>query len=196
MIRIAPRAGALLLLSTTAASALGLDRSGQDIGLLFREGNVAEFSLGLVRPSAEGTDVMALFPGDTADTYEGVGEDFNVRSYGIKFDAGDRLSFAAVLDQPYGTDVSYEGSPVTSLLGGTLANLDSQALTVLGRYEINDAFSVHGGLRQVWSDAEVVLSGQAYGQLNGYRVQLEDGSGTGWVAGVAYERRRSRCAWR
>lgn len=188
MIRTAPGALALLLLSAAAASALGLDRSGQDVGLLFEDGNVAEFALGLVRPSLEGEDVSPLFPTDEADVYDEVGRDFGIWSYGVKYQAGDRLSVAAILDQPYGADVLYEGDPATSLLGGTSATLDSQALTVLGRYEFNESFSVHGGLRHVRSEAEVVLSGQAYGGLNGYRVRLEDGSGTGWVAGAAYER--------
>jgi long-subunit fatty acid transport protein len=37
-------------------------------------------------------------------------------------------------------------------------------------------------------NGEVTLTGRAYGDLNGYNVQLDNGEGTGWLAGVAYER--------
>ena len=38
--------GAILLLTTTAATAGGLDRSGQGIGIIFEEGNAVELSFG------------------------------------------------------------------------------------------------------------------------------------------------------
>ena len=78
-------------------------------------------------------------------------------------DVNPALSFAVIFDQPYGVDVSYAGSPATTLLGGTAAELNSRAVTAIGRYRINDAFSVHAGVRRQQLDADVTLSGLAYG---------------------------------
>jgi long-subunit fatty acid transport protein len=93
-----------------------------------------------------------------------------------------------IVDQPYGADIAYGGNPAATLLGGTSASLDSTGFTLLGRYRVNDSVSVHGGLRHVRSEAEVTLSGLAYGALSGYNVELSGGRGTGYVLGAAYER--------
>jgi long-subunit fatty acid transport protein len=181
MNRIAPGAVALLLSSTSMASALGLDRSGQDITSIFETGNYAELSFGFASPTLEGTDLLG-------NEIEDVGEDFTVLSGSLTYAVTPQFSLGLIVDQPYGADISYGGSPAATLLGGTAANLDSTGFTLLGRYRINDSFSVHGGLRHVRSDAEVTLSGLAYGPLNGYNVELSGGQGTGYVLGAAYER--------
>lgn len=66
------------------------------------------------------------------------------------------------MDQPFGADISYNNSPLTSTLGGTSADLSSQALNALVKYRISDRFSVFGGLRAQSVKASVSLNGRAY----------------------------------
>jgi len=181
MKRIFSSAAGIALLAGGPAFALGLDRSGQDIGVLFEAGNYAELSFGMIQPSLTGTDLLGNPTGN-------VGLDYNQVSLGLKMDVNDQLSFALILDQPFGADVRYEGSPAATLLGGTAAELNSNTMTAIARYRFNENFSVYAGVRQQRLDADVTLSGLAYGPLNGYNVDLTNGEGTGWLAGVAYER--------
>ena len=58
------RALAALLLTTAAAQAGGIDRTGQRFDGFFQPGNYAELSFGMVSPSVSGTDLpLGPFPG-------------------------------------------------------------------------------------------------------------------------------------
>lgn len=175
-------AGGVLLLGTTSALALGLDRSGQDISAIFESGNYAQLSFGRVTADVSGTDNA------TGATYGDVANDYIQFGAAVKVDLNDQWSFALILDQPFGADVTYPSGATLPLLGATAARLDSQAMTAIARYRINDNFSIHAGVRRETLDAEITLGGLAYGGLNGYNVVLGDSSATGYVAGVAYER--------
>jgi len=195
---------------TTTAMAGGLDRSGQNIDILFEEGTLTELSFGYISPSVDGTDRMPgyLSAGGPAANPNfgngtgGVADNFATGSLAVKQQVNEKVSFALILDEPYGSDVSYgaSGNTVDSLvfgpaiqvegsaLGGTRAIVDSFAVTALGRYEFNNGFSVHGGLRYQEIEADVTLGGLAYGGLNGYRGSFESDGAFGYVVGVAYER--------
>ena len=189
MIKNGLTAGAALLLTTSMAGAVGLDRSNQDITAIFETGNYAELSFGYVTPNLTGVDVLG-------NSIANVGNAFSQLGGSIKMDVNDQMSFAFIIDQPVGADVTYGGSPLTTMLGGTEAILNSTAFTALGRYKINENFSVHGGLRYQTLDADITLSGLSYinpligpgSGLSGYNVDLQNGSGTGYVIGAAYER--------
>lgn len=179
---------ALAAASATSAAALGLDRSGQDITAIFEPGGYVELSYGFTMPSLSGEDVLG-------NPIDNVGVDFGQAALSFKMDLGTALSFGVVVDEPYGANVEYGGDPATTMLGGTMADLATRSVTALGRYRFNEVFSVHAGVRQLTLDGEVTLAGLSYGApvasglgLNGYNVQLENGQGTGWLAGVAYER--------
>lgn len=174
--------GAAVLLSSTASGVFagGLDRSGQPIGVIFEEGNYAEFNFGHISPSVSGTDLLANPISNVADSFVQL-------SFGIKKDLSDRLSGALIVDQPYGSDVTYGGDPGTTFLGGTQAIADSLSVTALGRYKLDDRFSVHGGIRYQQVSGNITLSGLAYGGLSGYNVDLATGSDWGYVVGGAYE---------
>lgn len=180
--------GAALLLTTTMAHAVGLDRSNQDITAIFESGNYVELSFGRVMPSVSGGDAFPLAPGFPAAEYDGVASDFTQVGASLTYQIDDQITVALIIDQPFGADIVYPGSGATSLLGGTEATLNSTAITALGRYRIDDNFSVHAGLRYQTIDADITLSGQGYGPLNGYNVALDSDSGLGYVFGVAYER--------
>ncbi len=174
--------GAALLLTTTAVHAVGLDRSNQDITAIFESGNYVELSFGSIRPDVSGADL------GTPTAYDGVAGDFVQTSASLTYQINDRVSAALIIDQPFGVDVAYAGSPATSALGGTSAELNSRAITALARYRINENFSVHGGLRTETLDGSITLSGAGFGPLSGYNVELASSSAVGYVAGVAYER--------
>jgi long-chain fatty acid transport protein len=175
------------LLATTAMAS-GLDRTGQPIGLIFEEGTYAEFSFATTSVDLSGNDRTSLNPAGSASG--DVGERFNMLSGGFKTDINDELSLAIIYDQPWGVDVDYPTTNGSALLGGTMAQADSNAITALLRYKLNDRFSVHGGLRYQEIDGEITLAGAAYNAtvpLSGYNVKVDREGGFGWVAGVAYE---------
>lgn len=159
----------------------GIDRSGQSIGPLFETGTYAELSFGVVSPELSGNDV-ALFgggaSGDTTATYTQIG-------LAWKNDINDRLSYAVILDEPFGADIRY--APTSVALGGTYAEADSLALTALLRYKTSERFSVYGGLKAERASGEINLQGAAYGPVSGYNVTLDDDIGYGFVVGAAYE---------
>ncbi len=182
---------AALYLSTSTAYAAGLDRSGQSVAILFEKGNYAEFSIGHAKPDVSGNDVSTLNPFETASG--DVTDNFTQLGAGIKYQFSDQMSFALIYDQPFGSDVSYapsSGDPTetgSSLLGGTQAHADTDALTALMRYQFNENWSVHGGLRYQRAEARIRLSGAAYGPFSGYDIHLDSERDLGWVIGGAYE---------
>ena len=185
-----------LAVLASAAHAGGLDRTGQSIDILFEEGNYIEFSAGHANPNVQGRDVATF---NAAQTPSGeIAQSFSQQAAGLKMDINERLSFALVYDQPWGSDVSYTATnanlatPGSALLGGTQAFADSDAITGLLRYKFNERFSVHGGLRWQQLEGTIALSGAAYGAappggLNGYSVSIDRDAALGWVAGAAYE---------
>ncbi|MEP3636259.1 MAG: outer membrane protein transport protein [Paracoccaceae bacterium] len=176
-------AAAAVTLSAASAQAGGLDRSGQNIGVLFEEGNVVEFSLGFSSPSVDGTDTFAA-PGTQTGN---VTDNFLIWSTALKYDIDDQWSLALVIDEPYGLDLRYPGDGAATSLGGTAAVVDSSAVTAIVRYKFNDRFSVHGGLRYQTLSANVTLSGLAFGGLNGYNAAFDSSGAWGYVLGAAYE---------
>ncbi|WP_333715142.1 OmpP1/FadL family transporter [Yoonia sp.] len=177
-------AGAALLLTTTSALALGLDRSGQPTGIIFEDGSYAEFSFGYVMPSLDGEDIDIGLGGGASSG--NVGDAFSVLGLGYKQDINERISIAVIFDQPYGANVSYD--PTGSVnLGGTAATVESNAVTGLVKYQIDGNWSVYGGLRAQTISADVTLAGAAFGPANGYNASFDSNTGFGYTLGTAYE---------
>ncbi|MBT8412136.1 MAG: transporter, partial [Octadecabacter sp.] len=167
-------AGAALLLTTGIATAGGLDRSGQGIGIIFEDGDYAELSYGSVSPSLTGDGIGGV-TGDIAPTYSQLG-------MGLKMQVNDQVSLALIYDQPFGADVDYDTGS-TYILGTTNASVESDGVTALLRYEINPNFSVHGGARFVQASGVYDVTFPA-----AYASTYSKGNGTGYVIGGAYER--------
>lgn len=167
-----------LAMGTLSAQAGGIDRSGQSISALFEKGNYVELSFGSVSPEIAGTDILARPTGDVAASYTQLG-------FAYKRDINERLSYALIVDQPFGADIQY--GPTSPILGGTRAVVDSMAATVLLRYRLDDNWSVHGGLRADRANGQIDLRGAGYGGLNGYSVAFSNDIAVGYVAGIAYE---------
>ena len=164
-------AAAALTAAASTATAGGVDRSGQSIAPLYQEGNYAEISFGVVSPSVSGT-VGPAASGDVAESYSQFGAAY-------KADINEQLSFALIFDQPFGADISYPPGGAYPLQGST-AELNSNALTAIMRYKMNDRFSVHGGLRYQSLEATASLT-------SGYTANGEKDYGTGYLVGAAYE---------
>lgn len=175
-------AGAFLLLGTAMANAAGIDRSGQPVGLLWEEGDAFELSFGAVDPSISGTvaipGVGVLGSGDMAESYNQIG-------LGFKKQLNDQWSVTVMYDQPFGADVAYP-TGTNYPLAGTTADLNSDGITGVAKYQINDNFSVYGGARMVsvGGDVEIYQNGALT-----YTGEFANTSGTGYVAGAAYERK-------
>lgn len=164
-------AAAITAATSTVAFAGGIDRSGQFLRPLFETGGetgqYVEFSFGSVSPKA-GSDIIATDP---------------LRSYqqwglAYKTDISDKLSFAVILDQPFGADVDYRPS-----LNG-FALIDSNATSGILRYKFNDNFSAHAGLRfQTIGGSIATVVGGIPSVLN-----ADSEIGVGAIVGVAYEK--------
>lgn len=168
---------------TTAAGvthAGGLDRTYTQTDIIFEEGNYAEISLGFVFPEVSGGDLLG-------NPISNVADDFGLFGAGVKLDFGGPMSFAMIYDQPYGADTEYGGNPATTLLGGTMADADTHAITALLKYQANDRVAFYGGMRAVKAEGEITLSGIGYSVASGYNVKFSSDSGVGYVVGGAYE---------
>ena len=182
--------GAALMLTTTAATAGGIDRSGQSIGAIFEDGKYVELSYGYVTPSVDGTvGAGTVSSGNVAPAYGSAGLAF-------KTDIDDKVSLALIVDQPFGADVAYSdtdpGYPTDGLPTGTHAQVKTTAITAVGRYKFNENLSVHFGPRYLTASGEYSrrfnIGGVPFDAAT-YDTTYESGSGTGYVAGVAYERK-------
>jgi long-chain fatty acid transport protein len=169
-------AGAILLMTTSIATAGNLDRSGQGIGVIFEDGDYAELSFGSVSPNLSGgnSPLSGANPtGDIAPSYTQLGMAF-------KTQINDNISMALIYDQPFGADVDY--STAGYFLATSGATVESDGVTMIARYEINPNFSVHGGLRYVQASGTY-----AYNPATYQSTYSNDGS-FGYVVGGAYER--------
>ena len=156
MFRTITGAVSLSLLATSALAG-GLDRTGQDISAIFNESGTFEFSVGHVKPSITGTD------DSTGTTYD-VAKSYTQMSANYTTQINDDFSLTFIHDQPFGVNVLYNGTPTTDQLAGTGAELSSNALTFVGKYQLNSNFSVFGGLRLQRIGGDVTLNGTSQAQ--------------------------------
>ncbi|MCL7407395.1 outer membrane protein transport protein, partial [Paradonghicola geojensis] len=136
-------------------------------------------------PNASGAD-LPLGPLPAGGRSGDALRDYGQLAFAVKNDINDRLSYAIILDQPFGADMVYDtGGSVN--LGETSAQARAKALTALLRYKLDNRLSVHAGPRLQRSDGKVALGGVAYGAVNGYSVTLGDDLAWGYALGAAYE---------
>ena len=173
-------AGAALLLTTSIATAGGLDRSGQSVGALFEEGTYVELSFGYVMPDVSGE--IAAGPGAGIGSGN-VGVNYGQYGAAFKNDLNDQVSYALIIDQPYGANVAYDETEPGYPIAGSEAEFRSTGLTVLGRYKIDGNMSLHGGLRAVTIGADALV-------VNGgtYDASYDNDTQFAYVIGGAYER--------
>ena len=165
---------ALLALTSTGALAGGIERAAPSTGLLFEDGEYAEFTFSTVSPTVSGsTGGGAASSGDITPSYQNW-------SFGYKRDLNDSLALAVSVGQPWGADVSYPTGTGYPLAGST-AQLNTLSVDALLRYKMQNNFSVHGGVRLQSMNGDISLS-------SGYNLSVSDEWDIGYILGVAYER--------
>ncbi len=177
-------AGAALLMTTGIAAAGGLDRSGQGIGVIFEDGAYAELSFGSVTPRVSGTASVPFGSapsGEMANSYTQLG-------LAYKTQLNDQLSLGIIFDNPFGADVTYDTPGY--VFNGTNAQVESEAVTAVLRYEIDPSFSVHGGVRYIQANGVYTVPTMpvALGGKDAYSSTYSSGDGVGFVVGGAFER--------
>jgi long-chain fatty acid transport protein len=171
-------AGGVAALVATSAGAGGLDRSGQGVGIVFKEGNQFEASFGQLDSTVKGTYAGgAMTSGDVAPSY-------TVTGFGLRTQINEALALAVVIDQPFGADVSYPATGTFAGLVNTRASVSSSAITALAHYRLDDGMSVLGGLKAQSASMTVAIPGG--GALN-YTGAGAENQSYGFVLGAAYE---------
>ncbi len=157
---------------TTPALGAGIERNAPSTRILFEEGRVLEFSLRYASPEQFGIAGPGAPTGNLFESYTSWG-------FAFKNDLNDRLSYAIILDEPWGVDTAYPGG---APYAGVTANLDSRELTGILAYDFSDRVKVYGGLRiqQIEAQANIPFVG-------GYTVQTDKQTDLGYMFGAAYQ---------
>jgi long-chain fatty acid transport protein len=178
---------AALAMTTTIASAGGLDRSGLPTSILFEDGSVARLSFSSATPSVSGTYIPALAPFGAST--ENMAESYASLGFALKLDLNDRMSVALMANQPFGADAKYTGGFYT----GLEAHWTSNQIAAVLKYDLGERVSVYGGLRYVTSNATIdipvlMLSPPVTPAVIGpYSATASSNSQLGYLVGAAYE---------
>ncbi|WP_136443651.1 hypothetical protein [Pacificoceanicola onchidii] len=141
-----------LALTTTAATAGGIERSSNDYGFLFTPGNAFSLGHAIVTPTVSGEYAPALGGGSTGNMARSYGS----FSFSAKTDLNDKLSLGIYHNQAYGANAAYSQGFYT----GLTADWQSKQTSLIAKYKIADRFSVFGGARYVLSTADIVIPDQ------------------------------------
>lgn len=193
MRRVVTTASALAL-AAGAATAGGIERSTQSVAILFEQGRYAEVNFGAFSPDVSGSVGGVLNSGDMALGY-------GTLSLGYKQALSDRLDMAIVFDQPIGADLNYspDAGGATPLgfrsypLAGSNATIDSNAITALLRYKMENNISLIGGVRALRTSGEVALQVRPDPVMDPtlvvpYGMSTSTETDFGYVLGVAWEK--------
>lgn len=168
-----------LALAASGALAGGIDRSGQSVGVIFEEGNYAEISFGSVNPNVSGSAVAVLGgvpSGDMAASYSQLGG-------ALKYSVNENLDVALIFDQPFGADVSYPAAAAPYYAAGSVAELNTSALTGVVKYTLPSMISIYGGLRYQTMSADASIPFVA-----GYTGSADRDGSLGYLVGIAWEK--------
>ncbi|NRB18544.1 MAG: outer membrane protein transport protein [Rhodobacteraceae bacterium] len=171
---------AALALISGAASAGGIDRSGQGVNILFEEGTYLQLSYSYVSPDVNGSPNTGGLPLGASTN---VAQSYSYGSFGYKQKLTERLDVAIIIDQPFGAHILYADGPFSSagiLPYNARAEIDSHAITGLLQYNFDGGFSVHGGFRAL-TVSGVIDSGDG-------NLDADSDYNFGGVLGVAYEK--------
>lgn len=162
-----------LALGATAATAGGIERSGQSAAILFEKGNYLEFNLGQFNPGVSG-----VFEANGAASGD-MGGNYGLYSIAIKHALSDKLDFALIVDEAVGADVDYP-TGTTYPLAGYNASIDNISMTALARYKMANNVSLIGGVRMLQTEGRV--------NLGAYTLRTSTETDFGYVIGAAWEK--------
>ncbi|SOC12162.1 OmpP1/FadL family transporter [Rhodobacter maris] len=169
-----------LVLGATAATAGGIERSSQSVGILFEQGNYAEFSIGGFRPDVSGSGLNSTMTGTTASG--DMAGDYGAPSIAVKMAINEKLDFALVLDSAIGANIHYP-SGSGYFLQGSNATISNTELTAMLRYKLPQNFSVIGGVRGLRTSGKVSLP-----SVGSYSMNSTTETDYGYLVGVAWEK--------
>ncbi|MGE6329861.1 OmpP1/FadL family transporter [Psychrobacter pacificensis] len=169
----------------SAASAAGLDRSGQDVTAFLQDGTYAEAVYTYIDADVTGKDTSDNKIDDIAESYD-------FFRYGVKADINDTFSVGVLYDEPFGAAADYTGDNnfVNANGEGTNVEVRTESITgILGaKFGQNKNFQVYGGPVAQRVKADVKLRGPAYEAANGYTTNINADQDYGYIAGVAYSK--------
>ena len=97
----------------SAASAAGLDRSGQDVTAFFQDGVYAETVYTYIDADVSGRDSADSVPNRNdyvkGNKIDDIAEDYDFFRYGVKADINDTFSIGILYDEPFGASAEYTG---------------------------------------------------------------------------------------
>ncbi|MGR3435561.1 MAG: outer membrane protein transport protein [Shimia sp.] len=194
---------ALVACAAAPALAGGIERSANNYGVLFEPGDYVEFGFSSVNPSVSGQYPAALGGGSTGN----LSESYTSLSLSYKNQLTDTFALGLYANQPYGADALYTQGAYT----GLSADWNGRAISLIGKYSLNNGFSVYGGAR--YSEAQAAISipdllvrgglaaagragntaagalaaGAPAGALT-YTANTDTANATNFILGAAYER--------
>nr|WP_299039309.1 outer membrane protein transport protein [uncultured Psychrobacter sp.] len=171
----------------SAASAAGLDRSGQDITAFLQDGTYAETVYTYIDADVTGEDKT-----DERNKIDDIAESYDFFRYGVKTDINETFSIGVLYDEPFGAAADYVGDSnfVDATGEGTNVEVRTESLTgILGaKFGENKEFQVYGGPVAQRVKADVKLRGEAYSVANGYTLNVNADQDYGWLAGASYSK--------
>lgn len=179
----------------TGAFAAALDRSGQSISAFLQPGNYFEAGISVLDPTVEGKAKATSGGGLLSD----MGDDYYFPTAALKLQPTEKLSVGILYDQPLGADATYSSSdPLVAANTGlfhlngesTAVEVTTQNLSLILGYQPNKNLNFYAGPVYQTVEADVQLRGAAYGSANAlgkYNASIKEDSGTGWLAGFAYQ---------
>ena len=168
-------------LAPTLAISGGMERTALPTAFMFETGGYADFTY-----SNRNYDVTDNFFAPTSSMYG----DVSGASISVKFDVNETIAVGVTQYNQAGINLNYQGAG-SQIPGfnavGPMVDLEIDALAVMGKYSVGDNFSVLGGIkRSSIADATADIF-KLVGATSAASVAGD--SETGYVAGVAYERK-------
>ena len=159
----------------------GMERTALPTAFMFEAGGYADFTY-----SNRNYDVTDNFFAPTSSMYG----DVSGASISVKFDVNETIAIGVTQYNQAGINLNYQGAG-SQIPGfdavGPMVDLEIDALAVMGKYSVGDNFSVLGGIkRSSIADATADIF-KLVGATSAASVTGD--SETGYVAGVAYERK-------
>ena len=182
---------AVLLATTSMATAGGMDRATTGTSTLFEKGSYAELSYASTAPSiGPNANLLLGLAGGMNVT-----QSFTTTQFSFKTDLNDKLSVAiSSNNNPFGVDVDFDdfatGGGAYAGITSLRANLGSTAVTSMARYKITDRVSAIAALKYQTvsgtADVSVPLSAASGGAVDG-DVSMTRASDTNFIVGASYE---------
>ena len=174
-------ASAALAVTATELFAGGIDRSGQSVTVIFEEGDYAELSFGHVSPDVSGVQVIPIGPFGVGSASGDMTESYLQFSAAYKQSFANGFDAAIIFDQPFGADVDYPDDR-GYFAAGSMAEVNSKALSGILKYRFASNISIFGGLRVQTIEAQAAIPSVA-----GYSADGDRDTGVGYIVGVGYQ---------